>query len=150
MARSSASKLARVACRSLQGTHIARTALPSIAAASVLLKPTPNLQATPTRRFFSGSSACNGITPDDKPPKDVETPNITKTAADITEDEYHMVADAYIDKLVTRLEQLQDEREEVDVEYSVCAQHFPPTFSSLPLPTKPPLTRKPTSPASSP
>lgn len=34
-------------------------------------------------------------------------------------DDYHNCADAYIDALVAELEELQEEREEVDVEYSV-------------------------------
>jgi frataxin len=127
MARSSASKLARVAYRTLQGTGIPRAALSSIAAAPVVPKSTPTLQATiPNRRFFTGSTARRGITPDGQPPKQTETPKVTKTAADITDDEYHAVADAYMDRLVTRLEELQDEREEVDVEYSVSLASHPP------------------------
>lgn len=43
----------------------------------------------------------------------------TATAAAITESEYNALADTYLDKVVTRLEELQDEREDVDVEFSV-------------------------------
>ena len=41
------------------------------------------------------------------------------TAADITESEYHKLADSYLDTVVTKFEELQDEREDVDVEFSV-------------------------------
>ncbi|KAI4142429.1 MAG: hypothetical protein LQ340_007346, partial [Diploschistes diacapsis] len=36
----------------------------------------------------------------------------------LSQDSYHKHADAYIDALVAELEELQEEREEVDVEYS--------------------------------
>ncbi|KAK4038137.1 hypothetical protein C8A01DRAFT_48194 [Parachaetomium inaequale] len=119
MARASASKLARAACTGLQTARVARAALPSITAAPALLHPAPSLP-TPltTRRSISISSGRKGITPDDKAPKPVETPPVTRTPADISEGEYHAVADEYLEKLLTRLEQLQDAREDVDVEYS--------------------------------
>ena len=133
MARASASKLARAACTGLQTARIARTALPSIAAAPALLRPAPSLPTLfTTRRLISISSGRKGITPDDKAPRPVETPPITRTPADISEGEYHTVADEYLDKLLTRLEQLQDAREDVDVEYSV-RHPIPP---SLPFQTR--------------
>ena len=39
--------------------------------------------------------------------------------AAITVDVYHKLSDAYIDALLAQLEELQEEREDVDVEYSV-------------------------------
>jgi frataxin len=75
------------------------------------------------------SSGLKGITPDDKAPKPVETPPVTRTPADISEGEYHTVADEYLEKLLTRLEQLQDAREDVDVEYSVNHPTPTPTLS---------------------
>jgi frataxin len=47
------------------------------------------------------------------------TPKVPKTPANITDAEYHTIADEYLDRLLSRLEEIQDEREEVDVEYSV-------------------------------
>lgn len=38
---------------------------------------------------------------------------------ELTNEQYHEVADLYIDNLVAKLEQIQEEREDVDVEYSV-------------------------------
>jgi frataxin len=127
MARSSASKLARIAFHGLQTARVARTTLPSIAAAPVILHPAPRVP--PIHRFISNTACRKGITPDDKAPKNVETPPVTKTAADISENEYHTVADRYMDTLVTRLEQIQDEREDVDVEFSV--RPHPHSISTL-------------------
>ncbi|KAL2024349.1 hypothetical protein VTK56DRAFT_8831 [Thermocarpiscus australiensis] len=121
MARTAASKLARVACQGLQTARPARTAIPSISVAPALPRLTPRLRTLlVTRRFISGSSERKGITPDDKPreSKDVETPEVIKTPANITDAEYHTLADEYMDKLLTHLEELQDQREDVDVEYS--------------------------------
>lgn len=39
---------------------------------------------------------------------------------DISEDEFHEIADEYIEQLVVELEMMQEDREDVEVEYSVC------------------------------
>ena len=135
MARAGASKLARVACRSLQTSRVTRTSFPSVAAAPTVVQSAPifpNL-LTP-RRFISNSSDRKAITPDAKAPKAAETPEVLKTPADITEGDYHTVADEYLDKLLSRLEQLQDEREDVDVEYSVRHPPLLPPFASTRTP----------------
>ncbi|KAH6848149.1 Frataxin-like domain-containing protein [Chaetomium sp. MPI-CAGE-AT-0009] len=119
MAPSNASKLARVAYRGLQTTRVSRMTIPGVYAAPAIVRyesrPTPFLA---TRRFISNSPSRKGITPDDKAPKPVETPPVTKTPADISDAEYHTVADEYLDKLLTHLEVMQDQREDVDVEFS--------------------------------
>ena len=45
-------------------------------------------------------------------------------ATPLTQDTYHKYADSYIDTLVAELEELQEQREEVDVEYSVRPRPF--------------------------
>lgn len=45
-------------------------------------------------------------------------PRVTEAVA-LDVDEYHALSDAYIDALVAQLEEIQEDREEVDVEYSV-------------------------------
>jgi hypothetical protein len=58
--------------------------------------------------------------------------------APISIDTFHARADAFIDQLVTKLEDLQEEREDVDVEYSV---RQPSTRASAPrLPSLPACT----------
>ncbi|KAL2131205.1 hypothetical protein VTI74DRAFT_5408 [Chaetomium olivicolor] len=118
MARSSASKLARVVSRGIQTAPVARSIVPSVSAAAILPHPAPSVSILAARRFISSSSYRFGITPDNKGSKVVETPTVIKTPAPITESEYHTVADEYLDRLLTRLEELQDEREDVDVEFS--------------------------------
>ncbi|KAK4102497.1 Frataxin [Parathielavia hyrcaniae] len=119
MARPIASKLARIACNGIHTNRVARTILPALSAAPLLLQAAPWLPAAHQgRRLVSKSASLSGITPDDKAPKQPETPPITRTPADITDDEYHAVADEYMEKLLNHLEALQDTREEVDVEYS--------------------------------
>jgi len=57
-------------------------------------------------------------------------------AAQLSVERYHTLADTYIDNLVMRLEELQEDREDVDVEYSVPSTFPPPPPpSSLPVPT---------------
>lgn len=123
MARSGASKLARVAHRGLQSTRIARTATPSFAASPVVLQYAPSAAPasvfTASRHLSTTPHRLQSITPDAKAPKNAEATPVTKTPADISDGEYHAVADEYLDKLVMRLEQLQDEQEEVDVEFAV-------------------------------
>ncbi|KAL2143657.1 hypothetical protein VTI28DRAFT_10164 [Corynascus sepedonium] len=119
MARPSASKLARLAYRGLQSARMRRATLPSISAASATLNIAPRTATSfATRRHISSSPGRNGITPDDKPSRPVETPPVTRTPADISDSEYHTVADEYLERLLTRLEELQDEREDVEVEFS--------------------------------
>ena len=74
-----------------------------------------------TRGFCSTPIAHKGLTPDSADPE----PNLHDGAkhvaepADITEGKFHEVADQYIDGLVEKLEKLQEDREDVEVEYSV-------------------------------
>lgn len=76
------------------------------------------------RRQLSTSSSAlrKGLSPEsgDPPPKESEGSRSSRlVAADITDDEYHDLADAYLDKVLLRLEELQDEKDGIDVEYSV-------------------------------
>lgn len=61
------------------------------------------------------------------------TPHLSSTsapAAPLTTDQYHHLSDQYIDTLVAALEEMQEEREDVDVEYSV--RVYFPCFTPLP------------------
>ena len=63
-------------------------------------------------------------THDPQPPKADEGPEHQTAPAEITEEEYHEHADRYMESLVERAEELQEEREDVEVEYAVCGCHF--------------------------
>ncbi|KXX79949.1 Frataxin, mitochondrial [Madurella mycetomatis] len=139
--RSSVSKLARVACRRLQTTHAARSTMPIISAVHSLSNSTPGFLAPlAVRRHISGSSNRKGITPDDKPREDIESPKVTKTPVNMTDSQYHTVADEYLERLLTRLEELQDQREDVDVEYSsgVMTVSFGPEVGTYVINKQPP------------
>jgi hypothetical protein len=50
------------------------------------------------------------------------------TVAPITDSQYHDVSDEYMEFVCTKFEELQDEREDIDVEYSASCIHFPQVF----------------------
>jgi hypothetical protein len=86
-------------------------------------RSSPHFQSLPAARCFStGKQQSKGLTPDssDPPPR---TPESTSTQAsgpaEISIDQYHELSDIYLNSLVEQLEQLQEEREEVDCEYTV-------------------------------
>lgn len=71
---------------------------------------------------MSTSSAMQkGILPDSEnpPAKQAEDSPVTATPAEISEGEYHQLADEYLETILSKFEELQDEREDVDVEFAV-------------------------------
>lgn len=80
-------------------------------------------------RFLSISSSQNkGILPDsDNPaPPNVQDDDVKPLPADLTEAEYHQVADDYLEVIFAELEKLADKNESIEVEFSV-------RISTLPL-----------------
>ncbi|KAK4464645.1 hypothetical protein QBC42DRAFT_284196 [Cladorrhinum samala] len=122
MARTGISNLVRIAGRGLQTTRIPRTLLPSIAAAPVISQMVSIVPASAaTARFVSQSSGRQNIkTPDNKPvePKTVEMPEVIQTAADITDNEYHAIADEFMERMLHHFEELQETKADMDVEFS--------------------------------
>ena len=120
MARSNLLKLARVSTCCIRSPLVPRSSLRALSIAQTS-KPSP---LTPARAFHASKPAFKGLSPetDDPQPKQPEA-HTTSAAAptEITMDEYHLVSDAYMDTILARLEQLQESREDVDVEFSVCA-----------------------------
>ncbi|KAK3396755.1 Frataxin-like domain-containing protein [Sordaria brevicollis] len=117
MPRSIVTKVARATSRSLQ---LSRTT-PRITASSPFAAASLIPRAGAPRFFSSAGLNGNNITPDKQPvqPKEDTTAAPTiRAATELTDDEYHKLADQYMDRLVTHLEELQDEREDIDVEYS--------------------------------
>lgn len=102
-----------------------------------------------TASFFSTSSSRNkGIMPDTENPDKAAPESVSRyTPVDMTESEYHEIADEFMERLLVLCEEAQEERDDLDVEYSVS----PP----IPLHNLPPfnhqvkkLTYKTTRPAS--
>lgn len=91
--------------------------------------PSPIRQASritfiTTRRSFGTTRTCyKGLTPEtDNPQPKVAEPNTTASSVspiELSEAEYHELSDSYLNTLVEQLEELQEAREDVDVEYSV-------------------------------
>lgn len=78
--------------------------------------------ATLDRRFTTATNPQqSAVPPRTEPAANEPTP--------ISIDEYHKLSDAYIDTLVAQLEEMQEEREDVDVEYSVCSSPPLPNLS---------------------
>lgn len=121
MARTSITKLSGAAARTLRASSQARLSVPPRAALlSVVSKPATSSIAA--RKLFTTSAfAARGIMPDSENPQVKETPKaeIKMNVVELTDAKYHELADAYLDTVVTQLEELADARESVDVEYAV-------------------------------
>lgn len=55
----------------------------------------------------------------ENPAKEAAKSESTYTVAEVTESQYHELADIYLENLLSKFEDLQDEREDIDVEFSV-------------------------------
>ena len=80
-----------------------------------------------------------------KPAAKTEDVKPSLAVADVTEGEYHELADEYLDNVVNTFEEIQDSREEIDVEFSVCS-----LVTAIPLDVVPLLTYTEPRPASLP
>lgn len=119
MSRTSFVKGSRFACRALQNSTVTRTAfrsLPAIAHSALHL-------ASATRRGFSLSAPFHkGIMPDTETPGKEQSTTPTPPsygAVELSESEYHDLADVYLDGVLTQFEALQDSRDDIDIEFSV-------------------------------
>lgn len=132
MTRPAIVNVARLAGRGLRSnraitlqTAVARCAIASSCSSSSTTSASATVRAASGSfsgaRFLSTTPGRGGITPDDKPPqpKDAEPIKTVVSPANITDAEYHAAADEYLERLMGHLEQMQDQREDVDVEYSV-------------------------------
>jgi frataxin len=119
MARSNLLKLARLSTRCARSPFVPRSSLRAISITRNS-KPKPLIAA---RAFSASRCTYKGISPEtDNPQPKQPEPHTTGAAepTEITMEEYHQVSDAYMDNVMAKLEQLQEAREDVDVEFSVC------------------------------
>ena len=125
MARTSILKLARLPIRNVRpssvrlSSTISRRSLPQVSGLNSTSRILPSIAS---RSFSSSIINSKGITPEssDPRPKIPESHGPTATApTEISIEEYHQVSDDYMDTIVHKLEQLQEAREDVDVEFSV-------------------------------
>jgi frataxin len=87
------------------------------------------------RNFSCSQASPKGIYPesDNPPAKTLEPEAKPQEPTELTIEEYHEVADTCIDRLVATFEELQEAREDVDVEYSVsfCSTTVPRHCSNI-------------------
>lgn len=73
----------------------------------------------------STASRMKGIQPESETPEPtepVESAYVPKTPAPLEESEYHDIADEYLDNVLSKLEDVAEQRPDVDVEYSVSSE----------------------------
>lgn len=125
-------------CTSFRGASAAQS---SLLRQFVIPSATSNPRAVSVHpRYFSNSrTTAKGLSPETENPHPKEPePNSTLSAsgpADITADEYHELSDQYMEALVDKLEQLQEEDEQVDCEYSVSSDGVCDFMSFMPSDT---------------
>ncbi|KAF2839634.1 Frataxin [Patellaria atrata CBS 101060] len=75
--------------------------------------------AFPGPREFHSSPSLSSLMPDaqDPGPKESESPE-QKAPAQISSEQYHEIADQYLEELNSKLEAMQESREDMEVEYS--------------------------------
>ena len=61
---------------------------------------------------------------DPQPPRQVEETQAPSQPTELTDDEYHVHADRYMDAVNEKAEAVQEERADVDVEFSVHHTHL--------------------------
>ncbi|KAG9500993.1 hypothetical protein J7337_006675 [Fusarium musae] len=119
MSRQIAFQASRLASRAIRSsTPVCRSSFriaPAISHFSIL--------STLSQKCFSTTvSDKRGIMPDTenpaKPLNEAEEIHQNAVVADITEQEYHDLADEYLDNVVSKFEELQDQREDIDVDFS--------------------------------
>ncbi|KAL1882342.1 hypothetical protein VTK73DRAFT_1901 [Phialemonium thermophilum] len=120
MSRSSLTKLTRATHRSLQASRPMPTTTPRLVAPSAYI-PRSSQSPVRTARYLSSTSYHGkGIMPEtDNPnPKQPAETVVNMTAAQLTDAEYHQIADEYLETVLAKLEELQETREDLDVEFS--------------------------------
>lgn len=84
---------------------------------------------TSQSRFLSTtSSKYKGILPDssDPTPPNVQDHAPKPVPAELTDEEYHELADEYLEVVLAQVEAMAEKNEAVEVEYSVCSCPHPP------------------------
>ncbi|KAM0343642.1 hypothetical protein ACHAPU_008394 [Fusarium lateritium] len=121
MSRQVASQASRLASRAIRSS--APVCRSSFRVASTAYAARLSTSLALSQSYFSTTaSSKRGIMPDTehpaKPLDETEAVDPPPAVAEISEQEYHELADEYLEKVVARFEELQDQREDIDVEFS--------------------------------
>jgi frataxin len=123
MSRTALSTLARNASRQFAP----RAAIPlrsSVVRSLTAFYPRSIGASSSSYRSFSASRPqLKGLSPETEnpQPKEAEANSTASAPANLSAEQYAELSDTYMDALVEKLEQLQEENEGIDVEYSVCS-----------------------------
>jgi len=83
-----------------------------------------------SRAFSTSKPSFKGLSPESEnpTPKEAESHSPAAAPAEISVERFHELADQYLDSLIEKLEQLQEETEDIDCEYTagVLTLSFPP------------------------
>jgi frataxin len=111
--------VARLSARAVRASSSSLVVGRSVAAVNFRARVTP---AFTSRRLSTTRAAFKGITPESEDPKpkapESSGPRPT-TPTELTTEEYHTISDRFMDNILHHLEQLQEARADVDVEFSV-------------------------------
>jgi len=74
-----------------------------------------------TQSFSTAHIRAKGLSPETENPQPTEREEVIDAAvpAELSTEEYTELSDIYMDAIVEKMDQLQEEREGIDVEYSV-------------------------------
>lgn len=125
MTRSTLQKLTQRSIRQiLSKPNVSRISLSSSVPSFTASTPSTNISR---RAFTTQTPLFKGITPESSDPAPKESEDHVKLSAptEISTEYYHEQSDAFMDRLVAELEALQEEREDVDVEFSVRKHRYP-------------------------
>jgi hypothetical protein len=106
-------------------TSVSRSIIRSRQANAFHLQPcrvVPAIRALNCSRSFSvGAPKATGLMPDTENPSTPKREPLatTLTPANITDEEFHTLSDAFLEKVHEKAEQVQEGREDVEVDYSV-------------------------------
>lgn len=139
---------------SLRATRLApRLASVATPRPAVLAPTWTTATTTPaaTRFHSATSSRSKGILPDsdDPSPPNVQESAVKAVPAELSDSEYHDLADEYLSIIQDRLEEVAERNDQIDVEYSVCMPLAPgldlcptafPSFVLIPSPSSRPAS----------
>lgn len=133
MTRHSLSRATGLAARSLRSTSMINSAVRMAPRQSAAVIVSPMLSVR-YRYLSTTSSLFKGILPDsdDPSPPNVQSSAVKPTPAELSNEQYHALSEEYMDTIYSRLEEVAEKNDQVDVEYSVGK----PIPYSLPPPTR--------------
>jgi hypothetical protein len=80
-----------------------------------------------SRTLHSSTANARGLIPEtsEPQPRESEADEIATRPTPISIDDYHQLADSYLERLLAQLEELQEKNGEIEVEYSVWEKSHP-------------------------